>query len=115
MSVNPDLILLLKSAQLGHGEPDLGEKLMESFLKTLDESINIPSAIICVNSAVYLTTMESEPSRILKNFEAKGSHIFSCSTCLEYYKRRDKLIIGQPTNMREIVEILSKAKKIISL
>jgi len=37
MAVDQDLLLMLKGAELGEGEPDLGARLMSAFLKTLLE------------------------------------------------------------------------------
>jgi hypothetical protein len=43
---------------LGDGEPDLGETLLGTFLKTLLESKDLSSNIICINSGIFLTTAE---------------------------------------------------------
>ena len=49
-------MLVLRSAGLGEGEPDLGEKLLRAFLSELLESGILPARIICMNTGIFLTT-----------------------------------------------------------
>jgi len=114
MSIDYDLLLLLKSAGLGDGEPDLGEKLMVSFLTMLRQRETIPARIICMNSGIFLTTDGSPVAEILQEFENDGSKVLSCGTCLDYYGRTDKLIVGSPTNMEDTVRALLDFKKVLS-
>lgn len=103
MGVDKDMLLLLKSAWLGDGEPDLGERLIKSFLTMLLESGTVPARIICVNSGIFLSTEGSPVEEQLKQLVERGASVASCTTCLEYYKRRDKLVVGVATDMRDIV------------
>jgi len=111
--VNENLLLVLESSGLGEGEPDLGERLMKAFLTILLDSGEIPSRIICLNSGIFLTTEGSPVEDILKRYEELGSRILSCGTCLEYYGRKDRIAIGEPTNMKETVNALLTYKKIL--
>ena len=115
MTVNRDLLLVLKSNGLGAGEPDLGEKLLKSFLEMLLESGQVPARMICMNSAIFLTTEGSSVIEILRKYELAGTEILSCLTCLEYYGRKQKLQVGSPTNMRETVTAMLAFPKVISL
>lgn len=115
MSVNNDLLVLLKSNGFGEGEPDLSEKLLKGFLNMLLESGQVPARMIFMNSAIFLTTEGSSVIDILRKFEEKETHIFSCLTCLDYYGRKEKLLIGKPTNMRETVNALLSFSKLISV
>ena len=49
----------------------------------------------------------------LKSLEAQGVEIMSCGTCLDYYGLKDKLVVGNVTNMYNIVETQAKAAKVI--
>ena len=115
MTVNHDLLLVLKSNGLGEGEADLGEKLLKNFLKMLLESGQAPARMICLNSAVFLTTEGSPVMEIMRKYEQAGTEILSCLTCLDYYGRREKLEVGKPTNMRETVKAWLGFSKVISL
>lgn len=113
MAVDNSLLLLIKSSMMGDGEPDLGEKLLRTFLTQLLESESIPGRIICLNSGIFLTTEASHVEDLMKQFESLGSEILSCATCLEYYMRADRLIVGRPTNMRDTVKAMLTFNRIL--
>ena len=98
--------LFLKSDKIGDGE--LGSMLTKGFLSAILEQENIPKSIICVNSAVLLTTEkeDNEILIILKKIEEKGVKIYSCGTCLDYYNKRDDLKVGVAGNAMDIVNSL---------
>jgi len=114
MSANNNTLLFLKSSSMGEGEPDLGEKLIGSFLDMLIETGNIPARVVCVNTGIFLTTEGSAMTDTLRKLVDAGSEILSCGTCLDYYDRRDKLVVGEPTNMKVIVESLIEYKKVLT-
>lgn len=114
MKVNKDLLLVLKSSGLSDGEPDLGAKLMNSFLNVLLEKGSLPAKIICMGTGIFLTTENSPVIEILDKFTRNGTEILSCGTCLEYYGRADKLIIGDPTNMKDTVDAFLGYKEVLS-
>ena len=115
MTVNTSILLLIKSSMLGEGEPDLGEKLLRAFLTQLLESGSLPARIICMNSGIFLTTEGSAMLDLMTQFESQGSEILSCGTCLEYYKRKDRLVVGKPTNMRDTVKALLEFDKVLQI
>ena len=115
MAIDKTFLLLLASSGLGDGEVDLGEKLKKSWLQVLKESGTAPAKIICMNSGIFLTTEESPVLKIMKAFEKTGVEILSCSTCLEYYQRHDKLMVGQSTNMKDTVDDMLNFKKVITI
>lgn len=108
-------MLFLKSSRIGDDEPDLGEKLMDSYLRMLLDTGDLPEQIICLNSAIFLTTEGSPVKEILEKFVSKGTKILSCGTCLDYYNRREKLILGQATDMKATVATLLSYKKVLAL
>jgi selenium metabolism protein YedF len=107
------MLLLIQSSVLGDGEPDLGEKLLRAFLTQLLESGSVPARIIFMNSGIFLTTEASPVEDLVRQFESQGSEILSCGTCLDYYKRTDRLVVGKPTNMRDTVNALLIFKKVL--
>jgi selenium metabolism protein YedF len=114
MGLKKDTLVILKSSELGEGVPDLGEKLLQAFLKMLSESGTIPAKIICMNSGIFLTTEGSPVIEIMNKFEKDGAEILSCGTCLDYYGRKDKLIIGQPTNMKDTVQAMLTFARVVA-
>lgn len=97
--------LFLKSDKVGEGE--LGSILIKGFLNAISQQEEKPKAIICVNSAVLLTTSEDEEIiSILKRIENKGVEIYSCGTCLDFYKIRENLKIGVVGNAMDTAKML---------
>ncbi|MBR8461647.1 sulfurtransferase-like selenium metabolism protein YedF [Campylobacter sp. faydin G-105] len=104
-------VVYLNEERAGSGEVGMGllSKFLGAFLQVEDK----PYAVICVNSAVKITTDRSHVSfRPLKDLEAQGVKILSCGSCLEAYKLVDKLSVGEITNAFEVVDILSKFDEI---
>jgi selenium metabolism protein YedF len=114
MPVDPSLLLVIKSAGIGDSEPDLGEKLMRSFLSMLLESGRLPARAIFLGTGVFLTTEGSPVLDLLQQAVGAGTEILSCGTCLDYYGRSDRLRIGAPTNMRDTVDALLSFPKVLS-
>ena len=115
MANNKELLVLVKSSGFGEGEPDLGEKLLKSFMQVLLESGKMPDRMVFMNSGIFLTTEGSPLADIIEQFEKKGVEILSCGTCLDYYDRKDKLIVGKPTNMKHTVDALLGFDRVITV
>lgn len=108
-------VIFVPSAEFGRGSQELGAILMKSFLFTLLESDELPSTMLFVNSGVQLTCEDSAVLEHLMEIQNRGVEILSCGTCLDYYKLKEKLCIGQVTNMYTILEKMNRADKVISL
>jgi selenium metabolism protein YedF len=115
MAEKKKLLLLVKSSGLGEGEVDLGEKLIKSFFSVLLEQQEPPERMIFVNSGIFLTTAGSPLGDILTKFVEQGTEIFSCGTCLKYYGRQERLIVGKVGDMKETVSSLLEFEKVITL
>jgi len=108
-------ILLIASDSFGRGSEELGQLLMRSFLHTLGEVSPLPDRIICLNSGVKLVVEGSLALDDLRVLEEKGIGILACGTCLGYYEIKDKVVVGQISNMYDIASALLGAGKIIEL
>lgn len=104
-----ELVVLIKSSLFGEGDPKLGNILMKSFLVSLLEGDKKVKSMIFMNSGVELTTSNAEAVEVLKAFEKKGTVIYSCGTCLDFYGLKEELKIGLITNMYSSVEQLVDA------
>jgi selenium metabolism protein YedF len=108
-------VLLITSDQLGTGDEVLGELLITTFINTLTEAYQKPSKILFINRGVMLTTEGSRVLDTLQQLEKEGVQIFSCGTCLNHYQLKEKLKVGQVTNMYDTVESLLTADKVIRI
>ena len=108
-------ILLIASDSFGRGSEELGQLLIRSFLHTLGEVSPLPNRIICLNSGVKLVVEGSLVLEDLRALEEKGIDILACGTCLGYYEIKDKIAVGQISNMYDIASALLGAGRIIEL
>ncbi len=108
-------VVLIATDRLGTGDKRLGEILMKAFLNTLWDAEPKPAKILFMNDGVRLTTEGSEVLDTLKLLEKEGVGIFSCGTCLDYYQLKDRLKVGQVTNMYDTVDSLLTAGKVIKI
>ncbi len=109
------LAYLFSSNVLGQGSPDLGEVLMKSLLVSINEMENPPKALLFLNTGVMLACRGSSVIELLQSLQNKGTQLISCSTCLEYYKLRDKLLVGMMGNMLEINNHMVQSHKVITI
>jgi selenium metabolism protein YedF len=108
-------VVLITSDRFGDGDDRLGEILMKAFLNTLWDTESGPESIIFINNGVKLTTQDSEVLDTLKLLEEAGVRLFSCGTCLDYYNLKEKLKVGQVTNMKATVSSLLASDRVISI
>ena len=107
--------LYLNSDHMGHGDLDLGRKLLKSFLRELATSDIQVDLVGCVNSGINLTTKDSPVLDSLQELQSRGAMIATCGTCLDFHGKRDDVIIGTIGTMDQTVQVMAKADKIIRL
>lgn len=100
---------------LGKGSEELGKILLKGFIYTLTETKPYPTFLIFLNSGVELTTEGSQCIEDLKILEKNDVKILSCGTCLDYFNIKDKLLVGEISNMYDIVETMSQVSNTIML
>lgn len=110
-----DRVVVFSSKTMGKGSEELGEILVKSFIYTLTESTPYPSTMIFYNGGVYLTCEGSPVLEDLKKLEKEGVEIISCGTCLDYYNLKDKLQVGEVSNMYTIYDKMRNAANIINI
>lgn len=109
------IVSVIPSDQMGRGEPELGAILMRSFMHTVTEIAPSPNIMIFFNTGVKLTAEGSEVLEDLKALEKKGAQILVCGTCLDYLGLKEKIAVGQISNMYAISEAMLSAGRIISV
>ncbi|MDR0655102.1 MAG: sulfurtransferase-like selenium metabolism protein YedF [Treponema sp.] len=109
------LVLAIGKNTMGTGNEELGAILIKSFVYSLTELDPPPEMILFFNSGIKLSTEGSAAVKDLKSLEEKGCIISSCGTCLDFYNLRDKLAVGNVTNMYAIAEAMAQAGKLINI
>jgi selenium metabolism protein YedF len=108
-----DYIIAISSDCMGHGEEELGRKLMVSFISIILYLDELPSAIVLYNSGVKLAVKDSVVIEYLAELEKHNVAIVVCGTCVDYYGISNYLGAGTINDMLTITNRLIKAKKII--
>lgn len=107
--------MVISKNTLGSGDDKLGFALMKSYLYALSESDKIPSDLLFLNGGVKLTIEGSDCLETIEALKNKGVNILSCGTCLDFYGIKDKLKVGEITNMYTIVEKMTTGDNTIFL
>jgi len=109
------IMVMVANDCMGHGDDELGEKLMLSFLKTLKEMGPELWRLVFVNNGVKLTIHGSAVLPVLQDHENAGIHIMVCGTCLTHFDLLDQKQVGETTNMLDIVTAMQLADKVINI
>ena len=88
---------------------------MKSYIFALSEADLIPNDLLFINGGVKLTIEDSPVLDSLKKLISRGTNILVCGTCLDFFNVKDKLSIGEITNMYTIVELMNNADNTIKL
>ena len=105
--VNTDkYIVAISDDKMGNGDPTFSKSLLEGFIYALTEQDVLPQKVILYNRGVFLTSANEKTVEDFKDLQAKGVEILSCGLCLGNYELKEKLQVGEITNMYKIVELL---------
>lgn len=106
----------ISSDAIGHQDSDLGKSLMEKFFLKLVEAPEKPSHILFVERGVQLLLPEFLALDALKILEKEfGVELLACVTCLDYYGIKDKIEVGQVSNMVQIIAAMHASDKVIHI
>ena len=108
-----NIVVAIGSDKMGCGDEKLGKNLMKAFIFSLSQAEVHPKTMLFFNSGAYLTCEGSLSLDDLNNLKELGVKIFTCGTCLDYYELKDKLKIGEVTNMYDIVSTMEEASLVI--
>ncbi len=106
-------VVVIDRKGMGQGDETLSKILIRAFLKTLKEASVKPTTIVFYNEGIFYALKGSEVLDDLKELEALGITILVCGTCLDFYKVKEKLAVGQVSNMYDIVETMLNAGLVV--
>lgn len=107
------MVVVLASDQMGQGDEVLGKLLMKGFVYALTQQDQLPETVLLFNGGARLSCKDSDSLNDLKELEAQGTEILTCGTCLNHYGLSEQLAVGSVTNMYEIVERMTQARKLV--
>lgn len=109
-----DHVIAISNNQMGQGPQELTSLLIQGFINTIKEVSPHPRTIVFYTNGVFLTLDNSPVLASLRELENMGVRILVCGTCLNYFEVKEKLAVGQVSNMYTILEILSHASHVIT-
>ena len=105
-------VVACASDRMGEGDPELGGILIRAFFQSLVQ-MTVPRALVFYNRGVFLALDDSPVLAELKGLEEMGVKLLVCGTCLDFYKVRERLGVGQVSNMFTILETQMQAGRVI--
>jgi len=108
-------VFIVNSESLGHGDMDLGRKMMGAFLRKLWANDNKPDAIILYNSGVKLAAKGSHVLDAMQGLHDCGVDLIACGTCVSHYGLENTVEAARVSGMEEIASILLTAKSVITV
>ena len=108
-------VVFMGKDYIGEGGYELGSALVKMFFYTLSQADDVPESILFMNSGVKLPTLDEQVVSHLQALEDRGVKILVCGTCLDYYKLKGDLKLGEISNMYDITEKMFAASKVIAL
>lgn len=107
-------VISISNNHMGQGPEDLTALLIQGFVNTIKEVSPHPRAIVLYTSGVHLALEDSPVLHSLKELENMGIKILVCGTCLNFFEVKEKLAVGQVSNMYTILETLTYASHVVS-
>ena len=108
-----ETIVVIDSDKMGDGDEEFSKTLLKGFIYALSSQDIPPAKILFYNTGVRITTEGSASIEDLKVLENAGAKIYSCGACLNNYGLSEKLLVGEVTNMYDIVSYLMEADLVI--
>jgi selenium metabolism protein YedF len=108
-------VVVVSSDVMGRGNEELGDILIRSFFHTFGEIEPLPQTIVFFNTGARLACQGSHVLDDLRALESKGIEMLVCGTCLGYLELKEKLAVGQVSNMYDIAETLLRAGRVVNL
>jgi hypothetical protein len=109
----PATIYVFTHFGMGQGDPELQKTLAGKFLKLIQETDELPCAILFYTDGVKLACSGSPVLESLHQLEQKGVRLVLCQTCLDFYALKPEA--GVVGGMGDIIEALQKSDKAIFL
>ena len=114
-SKQKNIVLVLSSTGLGHGKPELAQRLMKFFIQALVHNRVKTRAVILVNEAVHLAVEGSPVVNDLDILVQQGVRVLVDVISADEYAVEEKLKVGCIADMDNICDYLLTAWKVISL
>jgi len=107
-------VVLLDADFIGSNR-ELGKLLVNGLLKATAALEGVQGCVILISNGVRLAVEGSYALEALGQLSERGFGILICGTCVDFFKIRDKVMIGKISNALEIMEAMTQAAQVIKL
>ncbi len=108
-------LIQITHSGMGSGDSELGQLLVTNYLNLLCEEEQPPKVITFYNEGVKLICSGSPALDSLKTLSEKGVKLVACKTCLNHFQLLEKVEIGIPGTMVDIMHFQKVAEKVVNL
>lgn len=105
-----EYIVVISSDHMGTGDETFSKNLLEGFVYALTEQDVAPKYVVFYNMGVTLPSINEKVIGDLEALEERGTQVLSCGLCLGQYDLKEKLQVGEVTNMYRICELMIQYK-----
>lgn len=111
-----DYAVFISKDSIGEGDLELGKALMKMALYTLSEAEQAPSALFFMNAGVKLLTGgDKQAVEHVQTLQGRGTEVMACGSCLDFYGLKEELLVGEVSNMYDILEGMRRSSMVITL
>lgn len=107
-------VLVLGHDGMGHGDAELGRKILGTFLRK-SPALKKLRSVLLFNSGVKLVVEGSPVLPELHQLDEAGIEIHPCGTCLDHFGLTDRVAVGDVSNMDALIAEMNKADRVITL
>jgi hypothetical protein len=99
-------VFLIGGEAIGRGDDNMGYEILMSLVESLAKRDDLPEVMVFWNMAVNLLAEGSPLVSRLKVLEEKGMRILAGRFCLTDLCIADRVAVGQPASMDDIIDLL---------
>ncbi len=107
--------VLIRSEYLVESPPDLGAKLMASFLRKLCAEREKPDTVFFYGTGVRLLTKASPALDAVEALSDVGVELVACGTCVGYFEIKNDIAVGRTGDMRELISLAMKSGSVVTV
>ncbi|MCL1061671.1 DsrE family protein [Shewanella benthica] len=100
---------------LGHGDREIGAKLMTAYFNVSAEYPISASKIFFLNTGINLPLKGSDSVEAIKQLAHMGTEIIVCGTCLDFFGKREQLGVGRIGSMHDLIALHHGESDVITL
>lgn len=112
------MVVLVTRNGLGSVAADdqpFGVEMFDNFLHALETELDALEAVCFYTEGVRLVASDSRVLASLQLLAGLGARLIVCRTCLSHYGLLDSVAVGEIGTMKEIVRLVARAGRVVTI